>query len=111
MARIPLRNRERDMTLTQLSFLKRWHVEHRADHPVEYHVWDMMLTAWVMGWVALPAALILWVPQAVVACLVFFAAPTLYVRLRERLHRQGRVRCDWLDALASTRRPHKALWH
>jgi len=99
------------MTLNQLSFLKRWHVEHRAGHPVEYHVWDMMLTAWVMGWVGLPAALILWVPQGLVACLVLFAAPALYVRLRERLHRQHRVRCDWLDPLASVSGTRKALRH
>ncbi len=98
------------MTLHQMTVLKRWHVEHRAEHPVEYHVWDMMLTAWVMGWVGMPAALILWVPQGVAACVVLFAAPTLYVWLRERLHRRRRVRCDWLDALAHAG-PHKPVRH
>jgi hypothetical protein len=41
---------------------------------------------------------------------LLFAAPTLYVRLRERLHRQHRVRCDWLDVLASAG-GRKALRH
>ena len=39
------------MTLNELQRIKQWHVAHRADHPVEYHLWDAMLTLWVMGWV------------------------------------------------------------
>ena len=44
------------MTLNELQRIKKWHVAHRADHPVEYHLWDAILTLWVMGWVGfLPA--------------------------------------------------------
>ena len=90
MLSFALGNREPDMTLIQLMYLKRWHVEHRGDHPVEYHVWDMMLTAWVMGWVGMPAA-----SDPVGAARRrrlprVLRGAALYVRLRERLHRQGR---------------------
>ena len=44
------------MTLDELQRIKQWHVDHRSDHPVEYHLWDAMLTLWLMGWVGwLPA--------------------------------------------------------
>ena len=44
------------MKLAELQRIKQWHVAHRAEHPLEYHLWDAMLTLWVMGWVGwLPA--------------------------------------------------------
>jgi hypothetical protein len=95
------------MTLQQLSHLKRWHVEHRSGHPVEFHTWDAILTAWLMGWIGMPAALILWSPAGILACVALFAAPSVYVQLRQRLHRQSRLRCDWLDALASVSRARR----
>ena len=33
------------MTLQQLHEIKLWHVEHKAEHPLEYHAWDLVLTA------------------------------------------------------------------
>ncbi len=39
------------MTLNELQRIKQWHVHHRQDHPLEYHLWDAMLTLWLMGWV------------------------------------------------------------
>lgn len=84
------------MTLHQLTVLKRWHVAHRGDHPVEFHAWDVVLTLWVMGWMGAPAALLVSEPLALVACAVGFLAPGLYVRIRQRLHRKHRLRCDWL---------------
>jgi len=30
---------------------------------------------------------------------LLFMAPSFYVALRRRLHRAGRLRCDWLDSL------------
>ena len=45
------------MTLNQLRDLKRWHVSHRRDHPLEYQVFDVVLTLWLLGWVgAVPTA-------------------------------------------------------
>ncbi|HVZ43319.1 MAG TPA: hypothetical protein VHA82_05870 [Ramlibacter sp.] len=83
------------MTLDELQRIKRWHVAHREDHPLEYHLWDAILTLWVMGWVG-------WLPafafDAVWAApLLFFAmsAPALYVSWRVKAHRSRKVRCDW----------------
>ncbi len=87
------------MTLQQLQQLKRWHVEHRADHPVEYHLYDLVLTSWLLGWMGAPAALLLGQAQWLLACGLAFAAPALYVTWRGWLHRRGRLRCDWLDCL------------
>ncbi len=87
------------MTLTQMSSLKRWHVEHRDDAPLEYHAWDAVLTLWVLGWMAPPSLVLLdghaWLPL----CAALWFVPPLYVGLRRRLHARGRLRCDWLPAL------------
>ena len=39
------------LSLGELERIKRWHVAHRQEHPLEYHLWDGVLTFWVMGWV------------------------------------------------------------
>ena len=87
------------MTLQQLQALKRWHVAHRRDHPMEYHVFDAVLTVWMLGWVGLPPALLLKGPALLPLCLAAFLAPELYRGLRLWLHRSHRLRCDWLVAL------------
>lgn len=84
------------MSLQEMQRIKRWHVRHRGDHPLEYQLWDAMLTLWVMGWVGwLPAFAFdaLWVTPL---CVLAIAAPTLYVAWRSRAHRAHRLRCDWL---------------
>lgn len=92
------------MTLNQLSMIKRWHQTHHRDHGLEYHLWDVMLTCWILGWMGLPAAALL-APQAgLPACLLLYLAPTLYVAVRKRLHRAGILRCDWLPAIAASGR-------
>ena len=85
------------MTLQQLAVLKQWHVAHRRGHPVEFHTWDAMLTLWVIGWMGVAPAVLLDQLFGVALCTLLFYAPTLYVRLRRRLHRQGRLRCDWAE--------------
>jgi hypothetical protein len=90
------------VTLRQMTILKRWLVLHQYGHAVEYFCWDAMLTTWVLGWVGLPAALILR-PLVSLACLAAVLAPEAYVSLRVRLHKSGRLRCDWLGVLAQTR--------
>lgn len=86
------------MNLRRMTSLKRWHVEHRDESPIEYHAWDAMLTCWLLGWMGVPPALLLHWNWAVLLCVPLFFAPPLYVALRSRLHRLGRLRCDWLDA-------------
>ena len=82
--------------LTALQRIKKWHVEHRSDHPLEYQVWDAVLTLWLMGLVGwLPAfALRAW--WAMPLCAVASIAPSLYVSWRQRAHAGQRLRCDWL---------------
>ena len=86
------------MTLQQLVSIKQWHLSHPLGHPVEHQVWDGMLASWVFGWTGLPAA---WLLNSLVVmglCLSLLLLPGLYVRLRRRLHRKGRLRCDWLTS-------------
>lgn len=92
------------MNLHQMQALKRWHVAHRHDHPVEYRVYDAVLTAWLLGWVGVPAAVLLAPWQLMPVCLVCSLAPDLYVRWRERLHERQRLRCDWIGVLPQARR-------
>ena len=95
------------MTLQQLALIKRWHVQHRHHHEVELQAWDAMLTAWVLGLIGGPAALILDAPGAMVGCVFLTLLPSLYVWWRESLHRRGRLRCDWLDSLHAAQRSER----
>jgi hypothetical protein len=83
------------MTIQELAVIKRWHVAHRRDHPVEFHTWDLVLTAWLAGWVGLPTAWLLAEPLVMLACFAALFIPAVYVRVRLRLHGQHRLRCDW----------------
>jgi len=86
------------MTLNELQRIRLWHVEHRRDHPLEYHLWDAMLTMWVMGWVGwLPAYAFgeLW---GFLLCAMGIGAPRMYVAWRIKEHRAHKLRCDWLPS-------------
>jgi hypothetical protein len=89
------------MTLNQLRDLKRWHVSHRRDHPLEYQVFDVVLTLWLLGWVGAVPALLLQQAALLPLCLLGSLAPEVYRWLRVRLHRSARLRCDWLGALSA----------
>ena len=91
------------MTLQQLSAVKRWHQTHRHEAALEYQLWDAILTCWVLGWVGLPAAVVLAPRGGLVACALLFCAPELYVALRTWLHRRRRLRCDWLASAGRAR--------
>lgn len=86
------------MTLDELQSIKKWHMTHRLDRPLESQAWDMMLTLWLIGWVGLfPVCAfgLLWsLPLFAFAA----AAPSLYVAWRMKAHREGRLRCDWIVA-------------
>jgi hypothetical protein len=86
------------MTVDELQRIKKWHVANYRDHPVEYHLWDIVLMTWLMGWVG-------WVPAyafgsiwSIPICLFGMSAPSLYVAWRAKAHRARKLRCDWLRA-------------
>ena len=89
------------MTLNQLRDLKRWHVSHRRDHPLEYQVFDVVLTLRLLGWVGAVPAVLLQQAALLPLCLLGSLAPEVYRWLRVRLHRSARLRCDWLGALSA----------
>jgi hypothetical protein len=93
------------MTVDELHHIKRWHVGHRSTHPVEYHLWDLMLMLWMAGWIGwLPAFACdaLWMAPL---CVIAMSAPDLYTAWRQRAHRLQRLRCDWLCAASLPRGP------
>ncbi|MGZ5216971.1 MAG: hypothetical protein ACXWIG_10665 [Caldimonas sp.] len=87
------------MSLDQFHELKLWHQRHRREQPFEKHVWDMVLTFWLAGWVGAPAAFLIHAGWALAICTVLVFLPGAYVWLRRRLHRAGALRCDWIRAL------------
>jgi hypothetical protein len=88
------------MTLEQFQHLRQWHQRHWRDQPIEKQTWDGVLTLWLIGWVGCPAALLSHAPWAAAACVtLLLPLPGVYVGLRARLHRQNRLRCDWLATL------------
>lgn len=84
------------MSINELARIKRWHVDHKAQRPLEYHLWDAMLTLWVMGWVGILPAL-LFNPWILVACALGASAPSLYVHYRLLAHQRHTLRCDWAE--------------
>lgn len=89
------------MTIQQLSILKQWHVLHKRERPIEFHTWDAVLTLWLMGWLGIPAEIILWQLYGLIACTALLLTPAAYIALRRRLHLSGRLRCDWLEVASA----------
>lgn len=86
------------MTLHQMKRIHQWHQSHRDEHPLEYLLWDSVLTLWLMGWIGwLPAFALDDAVWAAPLCVTGMFLPHTYTRWRARAHRQQRVRCDWLD--------------
>ena len=84
------------MTMHQLLALRQWHLRHSRQHPVETQIWEGVLMLWVAGWVGGPAALLLGMVWAWATSLALLFLPNAYVGLRDRMHRTGRLRCDWI---------------
>jgi len=87
------------VNLEQFHDLKVWHQRHRREQPLEKHVWDLVLTFWLAGWVGAPAAFLVHAGWALMLCGVLVFLPSAYVGLRRLLHRSGVLRCDWLRTL------------
>ena len=84
------------LTLAEILRIKRWLVAHRAEHPLEYELWDIMLCLWLMGWVGWLPAFVLDALWACPLCLLGMSTPRLYVAWRRHAHRLQHLRCDWL---------------
>lgn len=84
------------LTLAELHRIRLWHLAHRHEQPLEGHLWDGVLTLWMMGWMGWVPALVVQAVWAVPLCLVGMSLPRLYVGWRHRAHRRRRLRCDWL---------------
>jgi hypothetical protein len=89
----------RQSTIARLQRIKKWHVIHKDDYPLEYQIWDAILTFWVMGWIAWLPALTLDALWAFPFCVLCVCLPSLYVRLRLSAHQAMRLRCDWADQI------------
>lgn len=87
------------MTLKQLAQIKQWLRLHGRRHPLELHAWDLVLTIWVLGLMSPPVCLLLDEAVLLPLSLGGFLLPSAYATVRSRLHRAGRLRCDWLTAL------------
>lgn len=90
------------VTLAELQRIKQWHVDHREERPLEYHLFDGVLTLWLMGWLGWLPSAVLQVVWAVPLCMAGMVLPHLYVRWRARAHAAQRLRCDWLATPASS---------
>jgi len=84
------------LSISELQHIRLWHVAHRAEHPLEYHLWDSVLTLWMMGWIGWLPTWTLDVPWASPLCLLCMMTPNLYVGWRARAHAAQRLKCDWL---------------
>ena len=84
------------VSLDELQRIKKWHVAHKADHPIEYHLLDVVLTLWPMGWVGWIPSLMFHALWAMPLCGLAMGLPTGYVRVRAKAHEARQLRCDWL---------------
>ena len=82
--------------ISELHRIRKWHVEHAQDHPLEFQLWDAVITCWLMGWVGwLPTfALDVWWSGPL--CLLGMLLPSMYIAWRTRADALNKLRCDWI---------------
>jgi hypothetical protein len=89
----------RRLTLLQMQGVKRWHIAQQREHTLEYKVWEMVLTAWLMGWIGWLPAYVFDASWAYPLCMGGMLLPQGYVYIRGQAHAAGVLRCDWLGLL------------
>jgi hypothetical protein len=89
------------MNLQQLHSFKRWHLTHLDERSLELVACNLVLTAWLIGWILLLTFAVLDAWPLLPASLALTLVPRAYWRLRGRLHDRGVLRCDWLAALGT----------
>ena len=89
----------RRITLNRMKRLKNWHAAQHQAHPIEYGLWETVVTLWLMGWIGWMPALAFEAVWAYPLCLLGILGPQLYVHWRTHAHASGWLRCDWLELL------------
>lgn len=87
------------ISLNKLQRIKKWHVAHKAEHPLEYQLLDAVFMFWVMGWVGWLPAFALDAEWSLPFCALGMVLPNIYIGWRVSAHEQQRLRCDWLNQL------------
>ncbi len=82
----------------RLHRIRQWHIAHRAEHPLEYHLWDAVLTLWVLGCTGWLPAYVFHAWWAVPLLALGLLTPGGYVGWRAHAHALRRIRCEWLPA-------------
>ena len=82
--------------LSELHRIRKWHVEHAQDHPMEFQLWDAVITCWFMGWVGWLPTFALDVWWAGPLCLLGMLAPSMYIAWRASAHARNTLRCAWI---------------
>ena len=88
------------VSLNKLQRIKKWHVAHKADHPLEYQLLDLVLILWVVACVGWLPAFALDEEWLLPFCLLGMVLPNIYIGWRVEAHKHQRLRCDWLNQLS-----------
>jgi hypothetical protein len=89
----------RHLSLDHFRRVKNWHAAPPTRRPLESHLWDAVLTLWVMGWIGWLHASVFDAGWAYPLYMLGMLMPQMYVRSRAAAHHAGRLRCDWLSQL------------
>lgn len=87
------------VTLAQMQRVKNWHAAQGVACPVEKGVWEIVLAAWLMGWIGWLPAFAFEAYWTCPFCLMGMFAPGIYVAWRARSDERHLLRCDWLESL------------
>lgn len=82
--------------ITELHRIRKWHVDHAQEHPLEFQLWDAVITCWFMGWVGWLPTIALDALWAWPLCLLGMVLPSLYITWRTRAHTLNKLRCEWI---------------
>jgi hypothetical protein len=87
------------LTLAQLQRVKLWHAAHEREGTLEYRIWQLVLTVWLMGWMGWLPAFVFDANWAYPLCVAGMLLPQAYICARARAQSAGLLRCDWLHLL------------
>jgi hypothetical protein len=86
------------MQLRELEAIRHNMLRLKHSHPVEYHLWDAILTVWLMAWVGNLGIIVLELWELATLAVPATLLPSCYLRWRRRAHTKRQLRCDWLPS-------------